>query len=101
MDFVLFDGSLCRYNTLNDTIRRLLWRIISAPLSPPRVRGDGGWVEFVSYENRCLTLLFRGECSKCIILDRCLDWIRQEIQRDLKEDVTIKAIPRKPFFWDT
>ncbi len=67
----------------------------------PRVRGDGGWVEFVSYENRCLTLLFRGECSKCIILDRCLDWIRQEIQRDLKEDVTIKAIPRKPFFWDT
>lgn len=67
----------------------------------PRVRGDGGWVEFVSYENRCLTLLFRGECSKCIILDRCLDWIRQEIQRDLKKEVTIKAIRRKPFFWDT
>ena len=45
----------------------------------PRIRGDGGWVEFVSYEDRCLTLIFRGECSKCIILNRCLDWIRQEI----------------------
>lgn len=66
----------------------------------PRVRGDGGWVEFVSYEDCCLTLLFRGECSKCIILDRCLDWIRQEIKRDLKEDVTIKAVRKKPFFWD-
>mgnify|MGYP000027062054 CR=1 FL=1 len=21
----------------------------------PRIRGDGGWVEFVSYEDRCLT----------------------------------------------
>lgn len=72
---------------------------ISTVISP-RVRGDGGWVEFVSYEDRCLTLLFRGECSKCIILDRCLDWIRQEIRRDLKEDVTIKAIRKKPFFWD-
>ena len=35
----------------------------------PRIRGDGGWVEFVSYEDRCLTLIFRGECSKCIILN--------------------------------
>jgi Fe-S cluster biogenesis protein NfuA len=66
----------------------------------PRIRGDGGWVEFVSYEDRCLTLIFRGECSKCIILNRCLDWIRQEILRDLREDVTIKPICKKPFFWD-
>jgi len=66
----------------------------------PRIRGDGGWVEFVSYEDRCLTLIFRGECSKCIILNRCLDWIRQEILRDLGEDVTIKPICKKPFFWD-
>ena len=53
----------------------------------PRIRGDGGWV-------------FRGGCSKCAILNRCLDWIRQEILRDLKEEVTINPICRKPFFWD-
>ena len=66
----------------------------------PRIRGDGGWAEFVSYEDRCLTLIIRGECSKCIILNRCLDGIRQEILRDLGEDVTIKPICKKPFFWD-
>ncbi|MDE6621384.1 MAG: NifU family protein, partial [Lachnospiraceae bacterium] len=25
----------------------------------PRIRGDGGWVEFVSYEDGQLTLIFR------------------------------------------
>ena len=66
----------------------------------PRVRGDGGWVEFVSFEEKRLTLIFRGECSKCIILDRCTDWICQEIKKDLGEDVTIQAVRKKPFFWD-
>ncbi len=66
----------------------------------PRVRGDGGWVEFVSYENQTLSLIFRGECSKCMILDRCIDWIRQEIRRDLHQDVFITAKQIKPFFWD-
>ena len=37
----------------------------------PKLQGDGGWVEFVSYENKKLTLIFRGECSKCLILNRC------------------------------
>ena len=66
----------------------------------PRIRGDGGWVEFVSYEDGQLALVFRGECSKCIILDRCLDWICQEVKRDLDEDITIKPLRVKPFFWD-
>lgn len=66
----------------------------------PKVRGDGGWVEFVSYENGNLTLIFRGECSKCIILDRCTDWICQEVKRDLKEEITIIPKRVKPFFWD-
>ena len=39
----------------------------------PRIQGDGGWVEFVSLEDGQLTLLFRGECSKCGILNRCTD----------------------------
>ena len=29
----------------------------------PKLPGDGGWVDFVSYENNKLTLIFRGECS--------------------------------------
>lgn len=66
----------------------------------PRIKGDGGWVEFVSYEDGRLTLTFRGECSKCIILDRCLDWIRQEVKRDLGQDITVSPRRVKPFFWD-
>lgn len=66
----------------------------------PRIQGDGGWMEFVSYENQTLTLIFRGECSKCQILDRCTDWIAQQIQQNLSETVTVRAIRKKPFFWD-
>lgn len=66
----------------------------------PRVRGDGGWTEFVSYEDHVLTLIFRGECSKCTILDRCIEWICQEVKQDLGEDITVKPIRKKPFFWD-
>ena len=36
----------------------------------PRIQGDGGWVEYVSLEGNELKLIFRGECSKCPILNR-------------------------------
>lgn len=66
----------------------------------PRLQGDGGWVEFVSCENGKLTLIFRGECSKCQILNRCTDWIAQQIRQNLGETVTVEPIRKKPFFWD-
>lgn len=66
----------------------------------PKLQGDGGWVEFVSLENGELTLLFRGECSKCLILHRCAEWIEQEIKRDLKKQVKVNAIRKKPYFQD-
>ena len=66
----------------------------------PRIRGEGRWVEFVSYEDGQLTLRFRGECSKCVILDRCMDWICQEVKRDLGEEIRIRPLRVKPFFWD-
>ncbi len=65
------------------------------------IQGDGGWVEFVSYEDNKLTLLFRAECSKCFILDRCCDWIKGRIHDDMNTDVEIEAIRKKPFFWET
>jgi len=66
----------------------------------PKIEGDGGEVEFESYVNGELTLVFRGECSKCLILERCVKWIKAEIKRDLGENVKILAIRRKPYFWD-
>lgn len=66
----------------------------------PKLQGDGGWVEFVSFENGELTLVFRGECSKCLILHRCTEWIEQQIKSDLKKTVKVVAVRKKPYFQD-
>lgn len=66
----------------------------------PKLQGDGGWIEFVSLDGNELTVIFRGECSKCLILHRCIAWIENEIKRDLNKTVTVKAIRKKPYFQD-
>ena len=66
----------------------------------PKLQGDGGWVEFVSLEGNELTLIFRGECSKCLILHRCTEWIEEQIKNDLNKAVKVTAIRRKPYFQD-
>lgn len=66
----------------------------------PKIQGDGGWIEFVSLDGNELTVIFRGECSKCLILDRCVAWIKEEIKRDCKKKVSITAIRKKPYFQD-
>ena len=66
----------------------------------PKIQGDGGWIEFVSLEDDVLTVIFRGECSKCLILHRCVEWIESEIKRDLNKTVKVNAIRRKPYFQD-
>ena len=67
----------------------------------PKLQGDGGWVEYVSLEGDKLTLIFRGECSKCLILHRCTAWIEEQINHDLKKTVRVEAIRKKPYFQDT
>lgn len=67
----------------------------------PKLQGDGGWVEYVGLEGEKLTLIFRGECSKCLILHRCVAWIEEQIKLDLKKNVKVEAIRKKPYFQDT
>ena len=66
----------------------------------PKLQGDGGEIDFISYENGNLTVLLQGECSKCLIVDRCLRWIESEVMRDMGESVQVIAQKKKPFFWD-
>ena len=56
----------------------------------PRLQGDGGEV----------TVLLQGECSKCLILDRCLAWIEERIEHDLGKKVRVVGIRKKPYFQD-
>ena len=67
----------------------------------PRIQADGGWMEVVSLEGSRLTLAFRGECSKCEVLNRCADWIGQKIRQDLGKSVEIQVVRKKPYFQDT
>ncbi len=67
----------------------------------PKIQGDGGEVEFESLsDDGTLTLIFRGECSKCLILNRCVDWIAEEVLKNTAKLVKIKAVRKKPYFWD-
>lgn len=66
----------------------------------PKIQGDGGWIEFVSLDGNELTVIFRGECSKCLILHRCVEWIEEQIKHDLNKTVKVHAIRKKPYFQD-
>ena len=67
----------------------------------PKIQGDGGEVEFESLsDDWTLTLIFRGECSKCLILNRCVDWLAEEVLKNTSKLVKIKAVRKKPYFWD-
>ncbi len=66
----------------------------------PRIQGDGGEITFVKQEENIVTVLLQGECSKCLILDRCLKWIEERIAADKGENVTVVGIRKKPYFQD-
>lgn len=66
----------------------------------PRLQGDGGWVECGELKDGVMPCVFRGECSKCLILDRCVAWMEEKIEKEFQERVQIQAIRKKPYFWD-
>lgn len=67
----------------------------------PKIQGDGGEITFNSQDGDTVTVTMQGECSKCLILHRCIEWIENQIESDLGQKVTVNAIRKKPFFWDT
>ena len=66
----------------------------------PLLQGDGGYIEFISENGDEITVLARGECSKCHKLALCLKWCEEKIKADTKREVKLTAIRKKPFFWD-
>ena len=76
-------------------------RAATPPSSAAMRFSNTSWVEFVSLENGLLTLAFRGECSKCEILERCENWIAQKIEDELGMKIRVCGIRKKPFFWDS
>lgn len=68
----------------------------------PKLQSDGGWIELVTI-NECdnsILVYLRGECSKCQIVQKCVEWIESEIKNDLFIDIKINVERKKPFFWD-
>lgn len=66
----------------------------------PKIQGDGGEITFFSQDGDTVTVIMQGECSKCMILHRCISWIENRIKEDLGQTVKVNAIRKKPFFWD-
>ncbi|MBQ9849532.1 MAG: NifU family protein [Clostridia bacterium] len=66
----------------------------------PRLQGDGGEITFVEEKGDEVTVLLQGECSKCLILDRCLKWIEERTETDLGRKVRVIGIRKKPYFQD-
>ena len=64
----------------------------------PKLQGDGGWIEYRAMEDGVLTVVFRGECAKCLILERCVAWIEEQIALDLHKTVKVNAIRKRPYF---
>ena len=100
------DSSTCERSLQN--IRKIINGIMGMDIETyikkiirPKIQGDGGEVEFESLsDDGTLTLIFRGECSKCLILNRCVDWIAEEVLKNTSKLVKIKAVRKKPYFWD-
>ena len=61
----------------------------------PRLQGDGGEITFVEEKGDEVTVLLQGECSKCLILDRCLKWIEERIAKELYGDIVYKCWKEK------
>lgn len=66
----------------------------------PLLQGDGGYIEYLEEDKGTVTVLARGECSKCHKLDLCLKWCEERINKDLQKQVKLRAVRKKPFFWD-
>lgn len=77
----------------NFTVKDYIEKVIQ-----PKLQGDGGWVEFESQDKDEVTLVFKGECSKCLILHRCIAWIEEQVKTDLNKNIKIKAVRKRPYF---
>ena len=66
----------------------------------PLVRGDGGEMEFLSFNGETLRVVLRGECSFCAQAERCLQWCEEKILADRGERVRVSAERRRPYFRD-
>ena len=64
----------------------------------PCIRADGGWLELVSTDGDRAVVKARGECTRCIALDRCLRWAESRILEELKREIHFTAVP-EPYLW--
>ncbi len=64
----------------------------------PCIRADGGWLELVSTDGNRAVVKARGECTRCISLDRCLRWAESRVRQELQREIHFTAVPDS-FLW--
>lgn len=67
----------------------------------PRVQSDGGEIRFISYCDNLVTIKLQGECSRCPVTNSCFsEWLEKEFRKSFGENISIKKIIEKPYFWN-
>ena len=67
----------------------------------PRVQSDGGEIKFMSFANNLLTVKLQGECSRCPVAKSCFsEWLEDEVCKRFGDNISIKKIIEKPYFWN-
>ena len=66
----------------------------------PLLQGDGGEMEFRSFDGETVSVVLRGECSRCPVADRCLRWLEEKTLADRGVRVRFSAVMQKPYFFD-
>ena len=66
----------------------------------PLLRGDGGEIEFISFNGDTLSVRLRGECSFCAKAALCINWCEEKIKKDLGKEIRISAVKQRPYFRD-
>lgn len=68
----------------------------------PRVQADGGEISFISFEEELLTVKMQGECSRCPVAKGCFaEWFLSDIKACFGENIKLKQVIEKPYFWRT
>jgi Fe-S cluster biogenesis protein NfuA len=67
----------------------------------PLVQADGGEIKLESVKDDEVTLILMGECSRCNITRTCFkSWLLNDLSKQFGEQVKLKFIIKKPYFWD-
>ncbi len=67
----------------------------------PLLQGDGGEIEYDGFSGGRVFVTLRGECARCPVEERCMDWCEAKLREACGAGLRMEARKKPPYFWDT